>query len=201
MEEAFPNPLERTVAAALLLLSTSAPSLSTPTSKNNYSFPSYLRFELSSPRSCSSSVISDECFSSAEIQKHPLHGANFKVVKRSRSKTHSEKTIFLGSDSAISVQSISKSMTEVSSCLSSSSSGDIRGDSKKTKQTANSSLMRQRAESIMRLISLSATSEVRIRQLLGDSPDTSKALRMLLKLDKISRSGAGGRGDPYIYTI
>ncbi|KAL7220252.1 hypothetical protein ACSBR2_013170 [Camellia fascicularis] len=38
--------------------------------------------------------------------------------------------------------------------------------------------MRHRAEEIMRLLSNDCASEVRIRQLLGDSPDTSKALRM-----------------------
>nr|KYP33896.1 hypothetical protein KK1_045204 [Cajanus cajan] len=37
--------------------------------------------------------------------------------------------------------------------------------------------------------------------MLGDSPDTSKALRMLLRVDAVKRSGSGGRHDPYVYTV
>ncbi|KAK9921967.1 hypothetical protein M0R45_030458 [Rubus argutus] len=43
--------------------------------------------------------------------------------------------------------------------------------------------------------------DVKIRQTLGDSPDTSKALRLLLKFEEVKRSGAGGRRCPYIYTV
>lgn len=38
--------------------------------------------------------------------------------------------------------------------------------------------MQRRAAEILRVLSGGCTSEVRIRQILGDSPDTSKALRM-----------------------
>lgn len=33
----------------------------------------------------------------------------------------------------------------------------------------------------------------------GNTPDTSKALRVLMKAKKVSRKGRGGRGDPYQY--
>ncbi|XP_042941218.1 uncharacterized protein LOC122275936 [Carya illinoinensis] len=61
--------------------------------------------------------------------------------------------------------------------------------------------MRRRAEGILKLLSRGCSSELKIRQLLGDSPDTSKALRMLLKLEEVKRSGTGGRRDPYIYKV
>ncbi|MQL77529.1 hypothetical protein Taro_009927, partial [Colocasia esculenta] len=60
--------------------------------------------------------------------------------------------------------------------------------------------VRLRAKAIMEFLSeRGCTSEVRIRAAIGDSPDTSKALRMLLKLDQVKRSGTGGRPDPFLY--
>lgn len=38
--------------------------------------------------------------------------------------------------------------------------------------------LRRRAEAILRVLSHGSISEIRIRQLIGNSPDTSKALRM-----------------------
>ncbi|CAI9113061.1 OLC1v1013590C2 [Oldenlandia corymbosa var. corymbosa] len=62
--------------------------------------------------------------------------------------------------------------------------------------------IRIRAESILRILtSQGCASEVRLRQLLGDSPSTSKALRLLLSLHQVKRCGAGGRNDPYIYMV
>nr|XP_025886244.1 uncharacterized protein LOC112941257 [Solanum lycopersicum] len=62
--------------------------------------------------------------------------------------------------------------------------------------------MRRRAEAILKVLSShGCASEVRIRQLLGDSPDTSKALRILLRLEEVKRTGAGGRTDPYVYVV
>ncbi|KAJ4839663.1 hypothetical protein Tsubulata_048126 [Turnera subulata] len=66
----------------------------------------------------------------------------------------------------------------------------------------DSSAVRRKAVAILKLLSKGCCiSEVRIRQLLGDSPDTSKALRRLLKAEKLKRSGTGGRRDPYIYMV
>nr|XP_043620173.1 probable GPI-anchored adhesin-like protein PGA55 [Erigeron canadensis] len=59
-----------------------------------------------------------------------------------------------------------------------------------------------RSEAILNVLARSGfASEVRIREMLGDSPDTSKALRILLKKNEVRRSGAGGRTDPFIYQI
>ncbi|KAJ3683842.1 hypothetical protein LUZ60_014069 [Juncus effusus] len=41
--------------------------------------------------------------------------------------------------------------------------------------------------------------EVEIRKELGNGPDTSKALRLLMKHAEVKRSGAGGRKNPYLY--
>ncbi|KAL1824770.1 hypothetical protein ACET3Z_011548 [Daucus carota] len=62
--------------------------------------------------------------------------------------------------------------------------------------------LHRRADSIMNLLAhRGGISKIRIRQFLGDGPDTSKALRMLMKQAVVKRFGAGGRCDPYIYMI
>ncbi|XP_073223446.1 uncharacterized protein [Cicer arietinum] len=61
--------------------------------------------------------------------------------------------------------------------------------------------LRRRGEAILKFLALGGSSELRIREMLGDSPDTSKALRMLLRVDAVKRSGSGGRHDPFVYTI
>ncbi|KAF7147558.1 hypothetical protein RHSIM_Rhsim03G0022200 [Rhododendron simsii] len=143
------------------------------------------------------------------------------VVRKSRSKKiwrcDTRKLISIGKP--IGVSSERGSETTSSSCLSSSSSavstGRSRGGWKKEEaslarnsktelpRVVKPGILRRRAEAIKRLLSngCTPTSEVRIRQLLGDSPDTSKALRMLLKHEEIKRSGAGGRSDPYLYMV
>ncbi|XP_030453188.2 uncharacterized protein LOC115674813, partial [Syzygium oleosum] len=70
-----------------------------------------------------------------------------------------------------------------------------------SRKRPGSTPMRRRADAILTFLSEGCASEVQIRQVLGDSPDTSKALRMLLKLDEVKRSGTGGRHDPYIYKV
>ncbi|XP_028062612.1 uncharacterized protein LOC114265939 [Camellia sinensis] len=126
----------------------------------------------------------------------------WQVVRKNRSKKNrssDHRKIDFGRKMA--------AIDEVSSCVSSSSSAVSSGKKEvlvpdlKTKPLISSASMRHRAEEIMRLLSNGCASEVRIRQLLGDSPDTSKALRMLLKQEEIKRMGAGGRREPYIYTI
>lgn len=49
---------------------------------------------------------------------------------------------------------------------------------KSKKKPLGSTHIRRRAEAIINILSNGSASEVRIRQLLGDSPDTSKALRL-----------------------
>ncbi|KNA09486.1 hypothetical protein SOVF_153140 [Spinacia oleracea] len=83
--------------------------------------------------------------------------------------------------------------TTETSCLSSGGTSDIssarnRGKvagavvvEQKRRRGTGPSYISRRAEAILRLLSCKGcASEVRIRQLLGDSPDTSKALRMLV---------------------
>ncbi|QCE05268.1 hypothetical protein DEO72_LG9g271 [Vigna unguiculata] len=90
---------------------------------------------------------------------------------------------------------------EASSCLSSSSSGISSARSLRyakrcrgaivervagigrekaapSRRAAGSPHLRRRGEAILKLLSCGDSSEVKIRQMLGDSPDTSKALRM-----------------------
>ncbi|CAN0907759.1 hypothetical protein LINGRAHAP2_LOCUS24969, partial [Linum grandiflorum] len=106
----------------------------------------------------------------------------------------------------------SKSDSIASSCLSSNSAAaSQKSQTKNTdpsfagkrrkKQGSGSSLIKHRAESILKLLASGSSTEVRIRQLLGNSPDTSKALRMLLRRNEVKRSGTGGRQDPYIYKV
>lgn len=76
-----------------------------------------------------------------------------------------------------------------SSCLSTGSSEvssiqsrtKLRNQTKKKKKetsTSRSVSIRCRAKDILEFLSSASSSEVHIRQILGDSPDTSKALRM-----------------------
>ncbi|XP_058205586.1 uncharacterized protein LOC131319377 [Rhododendron vialii] len=228
--ESFPSLLERTVASALLLLSTPPPSLSPPTGESNLSVDSEKSsLALSASRSSSSTVTNDDG-SSVEARARPLcmiaavarcHDMNLKVVRKSRSKKiwrcDTRKLISIGKPIGVSSERGSET---TSSCLSSSSSAvstgrsrgggwkkegaSLAGNSKtELPRVVKPGILRRRAEAIKRLLSngCTPTSEVRIRQLLGDSPDTSKALRMLLKHEEIKRSGAGGRSDPYLYMI
>ncbi|KAK7392898.1 hypothetical protein VNO78_21348 [Psophocarpus tetragonolobus] len=119
---------------------------------------------------------------------------------------------------------LSPASGEASSCLSSSSSGissarslryakrcsgavvaaiggETSADAAPSRRAAGSPHLRRRGEAILKLLTCGGSSEVKIRQMLGDSPDTSKALRMLLRLDAVKRSGSGGRYDPYVYTL
>ncbi|KAM5558804.1 hypothetical protein ABKV19_020473 [Rosa sericea] len=107
--------------------------------------------------------------------------------------------------------SFAASTSSESSCLSSAASSarsryyepKAGGSSwiKKKKKQVGSVMLRRKAEAILKLLSQGCYSEVKIRQTLGDSPDTSKALRLLLKFEEVKRTGAGGRRSPYIYTI
>ncbi|KAF6140715.1 hypothetical protein GIB67_035142 [Kingdonia uniflora] len=72
---------------------------------------------------------------------------------------------------------------------------------KREKIGSDSGYMRRRADAILKFLSVGCASEVRIREVLGDSPDTSKALRMLLKQAEVKRSGRGGSKDPFVYAV
>ncbi|XP_004149405.1 uncharacterized protein LOC101216264 [Cucumis sativus] len=145
------------------------------------------------------------------------HQLKLNVVRKSRSKlVRISENRNLSSTDEVTLSSGSAS-SETTSCLSSSSSVVTstpihrlvtRAEKKlemirhawRKKQIA-SAHMRRRAEAILSYLSDGCSSEVKIRKVIGDSPDTSKALRILLKLEEIKRSGTGGRQDPYMYKI
>ncbi|XP_050230598.1 uncharacterized protein LOC126679589 [Mercurialis annua] len=155
------------------------------------------------------------------------HELKFKVVRKKRSTvswTVSEnRKIVLALPGTASLKSESSTL----SCISSSSSAasscrsqylmkgtpasyhhQIQKQQKRmssglgSSSSSGSSKLSRKSEAILKILSSGgSSSEVKIRQALGDSPDTSKALRMLLKKDEVKRSGIGGRTDPYIYKI
>ncbi|KAH9320825.1 hypothetical protein KI387_015464, partial [Taxus chinensis] len=49
------------------------------------------------------------------------------------------------------------------------------------------------------LLDESSSSETHVREYFGNTPDTSKALRILLKEHRVKRFGAGGKWDPFVY--
>ncbi|KAH0724049.1 hypothetical protein KY285_006114 [Solanum tuberosum] len=106
------------------------------------------------------------------------------------------------SSSCVSTDSVFSGMTSVQSLA---ADRVIRGkrNSQLTKELNPNAppYLRRRAEAILRVLSHGSISEITIRQLIGNSPDTSKALRMLLKEGKVKRSGAGGSSDPYTYVV
>ncbi|XP_031262845.1 uncharacterized protein LOC116121025 [Pistacia vera] len=78
---------------------------------------------------------------------------------------------------------------------------------KPKRKTGGSTHIQRRADAILKLLSSGGcSSETRIRRFLGDSPDTSKALRMVNEEDEVlkrdeSRDLAQERQRPYIYTV
>ncbi|KAM0008071.1 hypothetical protein Hdeb2414_s0020g00558421 [Helianthus debilis subsp. tardiflorus] len=211
MESSYPNFTERIVASALLLLS-SSPSVDRCES---------LLLNKSFSRSSASSTVSSDDVSSdeAHARRHRTVAnavARLKVVKKSRSKTLwiSDSRRTANAERKFVTASCSSSLTsEGSSCLSGSSSSLVsssesckskmmRENKKPSSSVVGSAHLLRRSEAILKVLGhIGCASEVRIRQLLGDSPDTSKALRMLLKKAEVRRSGAGGRGDPFIYQV
>ncbi|KAK7278920.1 hypothetical protein RJT34_23959 [Clitoria ternatea] len=160
-------------------------------------------------------------FSSAIARYNQM---KFKIARKVRSKVmwtcSGDRKANADEAAIVSPASVSG---DASSCLSSSSSGisstrslryanRCRGASAKvagvgsepaapSRRAGSSPHLRRRGDAILKLLSQGGSSEVRIRQMLGDSPDTSKALRMLLRVDAVKRSGSGGRQDPYVYSV
>lgn len=121
------------------------------------------------------------------------------MVRKSRSKTlrkSDHHRISNAEQKLVSAASSSLLTTEGSSCLSGGSSSLVSSsESCKSKMRSDKSLAQdakkkqlpavssghlfRRSEAILKVLAHNGcASEVRIRQLLGDSPDTSKALRM-----------------------
>ncbi|CAN1775935.1 hypothetical protein LINPERHAP1_LOCUS13488 [Linum perenne] len=124
----------------------------------------------------------------------------FQVVKRKRSKVCWSSIPRQEPLLRCPPSSKSDSM-ETSSLSSTSTAASSIAEKQRKKQGSGSAHMKHQAESILKVLARGSSSEVRIRQLLGDSPDTSKALRMLLRRNEVKRSGTGGRQDPYIYKV
>ncbi|CAH1432252.1 unnamed protein product [Lactuca virosa] len=222
-ESPFPNSTEEIVASALLLLSSSPCSEGTTCTCHSDCSESLLVCKSCSRSSASSTVSSDDASSDeahgpglrmvASAIAHSEHEMKFKVVRKSRSKTlwisDCRKNSSLEQKSFV-VSGSSSETTEGSSCLSGGSSSLVSSSESWKSKTkgekplapVSSSHLIRRSEAILEVLAHNGSaSEVRIRQLLGDSPDTSKALRMLLKKEEVRRSGAGGRTDPFIYQI
>ncbi|KAL6540516.1 hypothetical protein OROMI_024399 [Orobanche minor] len=221
VKASFPSNLERTVASALLLLSKSDSSGS-PECLEKSGF--------SDSKSCggssSAEVFVDEEFAPAQQLTVVAFVSGFnelklKIVRKKRSKTICISTGKKPKTSKpdptphpASSETVSEITTvEASSCLSSTSSAQSSNtetnaaaaadndDDKPRKPVVLQGHLGGKAAAILRVLSNGSASEVRIRKLIGDTPSTSKALRMLLKLQEVKRYGAGGRGDPFIYTI
>ncbi|KAL3623751.1 hypothetical protein CASFOL_032567 [Castilleja foliolosa] len=217
VQASFPSELERTVASALLLLSKSDDS-SSPESLESTRFSAS---EWSGGSTPTTEVCIDEDFARDRQLTVVAFWSGFddlmlKIVRKKRSRAicissgKKPKTDTPGPTLApASSENISEITTieaEASSCLSSTSSAhsinsETNADGDKPRKPEIQGHMGNRAASILRVLSNGSASEVKIRKLLGDSPSTSKALRMLLKLQKVKRYGAGGRSDPFIYTI
>ncbi|KAH9679040.1 hypothetical protein KPL71_025945 [Citrus sinensis] len=162
------------------------------------------------------STVTSEYASSSEIRAHKLriiavvarcHEVKLKVMRKSRSKM-SQK--FKADKPPPSPQPTEKTTassgslsTEAGSCLSSTASAvsssqsrysvAARGKPRVRRTSSGPSHIERRAEAILKLLSShGCSSEIKIRHALGDSPDTSKALRMLLRSDEVKRSGTGG---------
>uniref|UniRef100_A0A3N7F1A4 HTH three-helical bundle domain-containing protein n=1 Tax=Populus trichocarpa TaxID=3694 RepID=A0A3N7F1A4_POPTR len=182
----------------------------------------------SGSKSCVSSLTSDVS-SFKEIRAHKLrivaivsrcHEMKPEVARRKRSKVN----WISGHQRTVAVAPPEKAVeasTESGSCLSSTPSAacarnhhmkrkglmmkPARNDEEpkriRSRSGSGSRYLSSLAEAILKLLSSGCFAEMRIRQVLGDSPSTSKALRMLLRQEEVKRSGRGGRHDPYIYKI
>ncbi|KAL6509069.1 hypothetical protein OROGR_023176 [Orobanche gracilis] len=218
VKASFPSNLERTVASALLLLSKSDSSVS-PECLEKSGF--------SDSKSCGGSSSAEVCVEEEFAPAQQLTVVAFvsgfnelklKIVRKKRSKTiciSSGKKPKTSKPAPTSPPASSESVSEIttveaSSCLSSTSSAQsfnsetnaaaADDDDKPKKPVVLQGHLGGKAAAILRVLSNGSASEVRIRQLIGDTPSTSKALRMLLKLQEVKRYGAGGRADPFIYT-
>ncbi|GMI65727.1 hypothetical protein like AT3G57440 [Hibiscus trionum] len=213
----FPSPLERKVASALLLLSTQPSKLMIGCCDGETEGKTSILISSTESESCSSSLTTHQ-LSSRKQQKLRIiaaaarcHEIKLKLIKKRRSRTYrSYDNRKISSFRSLIPSNMAKAGT--TSCSSSSSSSGIssaRSQLKTNKaekiqrmrRSGGPNHMRRRAEAILKLLSGGCFSEVNIRRVLGDSPDTSKALRMLLKQEEVKRSGTGGQKDPYIYTV
>lgn len=98
----------------------------------------------------------------------------------SKAVKHSKKSLEFDDiskeESCLSTGSNEVSSTE--SRIKATSHEKLHGESKKKESSHRSSSVRRKAGKILEFLDDSCSSELKIRQVLGDSADTSKALRM-----------------------
>lgn len=223
----FPTSEERIVASALLLLHTPSPKFhSNEVHEDRRSFSSKRFREISVTTDSDESSDSDVSFFSATNRYHQM---KFKIARKSRSKVVRTSSSCSGDRKVKSETTAKVSQTsfsgEATSCLSTTSSArslryanraskcrsvidaEIKRETPpaaklRVKNPAGTPHLRRRGDAILRFLSHGGwSSEVKIREILGDSPDTSKALRMLLRRDAVKRTGSGGRHDPFVYSV
>ncbi|CAA0842819.1 Unknown protein [Striga hermonthica] len=212
VEASFPSNLERSVASSLLYLSKSESSGS-PESLGSSGFSTV---KSTGGSAAAAKVCVDEESSPAQLLTvvafvSESDELEVKIVRKKRSETvcmsRSKKPKTSKSELTSppsSSESVSGITTVEASCFSSSSSAQsfcsqIKSDD--NRRSVGTGHLGRKATAILGVLSYRSASEVEIRHLLGDTPTTSKALRMLLKLEEVKRYGTGGRWDPYIYTI
>ncbi|CAN7095285.1 unnamed protein product [Brassica rapa subsp. narinosa] len=202
----FPSTTERTAASSLLLLSY-APVFISPTrlaSVEKSSYVSKWREEGSSNLSLILKSTGSGSFGSALSSDGNDRGfeikfagdrfrlMNLKIARKRRSQVTWGSFDFVNSVCDLSTCSVDSK--EESSCLSTGSSEVTTTASRvklrnqksyervrvevKKKESSRSSSIRRRAKDILEFLSSASASEVQIRQILGNTPDTSKALRM-----------------------
>ncbi|KAL0711162.1 hypothetical protein Bca4012_018140 [Brassica carinata] len=121
----------------------------------------------------------------------------------SKAVKHSKKSLEFD-DLSKESSCLSTGSNEVSSTesrIKAASHEKLHGESKKKESRHRSSSVRRKAGKILEFLDTSCSSELKIRQVLGDNADTSKALRMLVKIGYVKRSGAGGKHHPFIYKL
>ncbi|CAH8387554.1 unnamed protein product [Eruca vesicaria subsp. sativa] len=217
----FPSSIESEVASSLLLLLSSDPiPFSSPSSNRSGSEEKHhsLCGEIDAQASMSfvstrssDSAISNNASSYQRTSEDDF--MNFKIARKRRTNgvyssvdtkavTHSKNLEFDAiskEESCLSTGSNEVSSTE-SSRIKATSCEKVNRDSKK-KESHKSSSVRRKAGKILEFLDTSCSSEVKIRQALGDNADTSKALRMLVKIGYVKRSGAGGKHHPFVYKV
>ncbi|GFP87746.1 hypothetical protein PHJA_000918300, partial [Phtheirospermum japonicum] len=122
-----------------------------------------------------------------------FQSSNSQIVRKKRSRTicvSSGKKLKTGKPGPTSAPASSESVSgittveaQTSSCLSCTSSAqsfssETNADGDKPRKTEIQGHMGHKAAAVLRVLSNGSASEVKIRKLLGDSPSTSKALRM-----------------------
>ncbi|VVB03049.1 unnamed protein product [Arabis nemorensis] len=220
----FPSSIDREVASSLLLLSSGPSSsdrsgsegktVSVSESYGQGSLSLSLSFVSSETRSCESVLSNNVSYR----KRSEYDFMNFKIAKKSRtnviwSSVDSKPTNSKNHELDDNLSKCSSNSKE-ESCLSTGSSEISSTASRiktishekphresKKRESHRSSSIRRRAVKILEFLSNGYSSEVKIRQVLGDSADTSKALRMLLKMGNVKRSGAGGKHEPFVYKI